>query len=103
MSGVIATEYIPQVIAVATARPSPPTWPENPPEPVATSPTPTIDTAVAIQKPRPIRSSPITLATTPMKIGVVPRKSVTVAAEVLSTEYTKQSWFTKIIDAAIAM
>ena len=37
-----------------------------------------------------------------MKIGVVPRNSVTVAAEVLSTEYTKQSWFTKIIAAAIA-
>ena len=44
----------------------------------------------------------MTLATTPMKIGVVPRNSVTVAAEVLSTEYTKQSWFAKIIVAAIA-
>src|SRR5262252_9254748 len=97
MSGVIATEYIAHVSAVKTASPSPKTCPENPPEPEATNATPTIETQVATQKPRPMRSSPITLATTPMKIGVVPRKSVTVAAEVLSTEYTKHSWLTKII------
>src|SRR5690348_9149851 len=86
ISGVIATEYIAQVSAVDTASPSPNTWPENPPDPEATKATPTSETAVAIQKLRPIRSRPITLATTPMKIGVVPRNSVTVAAEVLSTE-----------------
>ena len=68
-----------------TASPSPTSCPENPPEPDATKPTPINETTAASQKPRPIRSSPITLASTPMKIGVVPRKSVTVAAEVLST------------------
>src|SRR5581483_4568163 len=103
MRGVIATEYIAQVRAVATARPSPKTCPENPPDPEATRATPTSETPVAIQKPRPIRSSPTTLATTPMKIGVVPRKSVTVAADVLSIEYTKHSWLAKIMAAAIAM
>src|SRR5579885_50393 len=102
MSGVIATEYIAQVTAVDTASPSPKRCPEKPPDPEATKATPTSDTSVAAQKPRPIRSSPITRATTPMKIGVVPRKSVTVAADVLSTEYTKQSWFAKIMTAATA-
>ncbi len=70
MSGVISTEYPAQVAAVNTASVSPNSRPEKPPEPEATNPTPTSETTVAIQKPRPIRSSPTTLARTPMKIGV---------------------------------
>ena len=44
-----------------------------------------IETTVAIQNEPRIRSSPITVANAPMKIGVAARKSVTVAAVVLST------------------
>ncbi len=81
----IRTEYPAQVAAVRTASPSPTSLPEKPPEPDATIATPASETIVATQNPRPMRSRPTTLASTPMKIGVVPRNSVTVAAEVLST------------------
>ena len=84
MSGAIATEYEPQVNAVPIASASPTMLPEKPPEPDATKPTPTIETTVATQKSRVSRSSPTELAIRPMKIGVVPRKRVTVAAVVLS-------------------
>ena len=81
----IVIEYAPQVAAVSTASPSPTTLPEKPPEPEATKATPMIETTVAIQNELRIRSSPITVANAPMKIGVAARKSVTVAAVVLST------------------
>src|SRR5581483_8494930 len=60
--------------AVATASRSPNRWPPKPPDPDATNATPTSDTNAATQKPRPIRSRPMMLATIPMKIGVVPKQ-----------------------------
>ena len=55
---------------------------EKPPLPDATKPTPPNEIAAASQKRRDSRSNPIAVARMPMKIGVVPRMSATVAAEV---------------------
>ena len=75
ISGVIETEYIAHVSAVDTASPSPTRRARRTrPSRRRRMPRRPSETAVASQNPRPIRSSPITLATTPMKIGVVPEE-----------------------------
>jgi hypothetical protein len=80
---------------------SPSKSPESPPLlPPAINPTPRNETAVASQKAVAGRSSPASRAMTPTKIGVVPRTSPTVEADVRWTEPTKQSWFRKIRSAA---
>ena len=67
------------------ASPSPSTFPENPPEPDATKPTPISETTAASQNASAHALEPDHAREDPDEDRRLPRKSVTVAAEVLST------------------
>ena len=103
ISGATTTEYAAQVAAVE--RPS--RIPArllvvSPPEPAATSPTPTADTSAATQKRRVGRSLPSASPRSAAKIGIAPRTRPIVDAVVTSSAKTNESWFSQSVPAASA-
>ncbi len=96
ISGATITEYAAQVAPVESPSRIPTALPEtSPPEPRATSATPTNEIAAATRK-RPVgRSVPRTSPKNAAKIGIAPRRSPIVDAVVASSAKTNESWFSQ--------